>query len=395
MTRAAPRVVHGSPPSPEPLTRAHTVVPSFPRSWAASLSRSPTPRARTLRCRRPNTDVRRPDETWSAPSTSARSLPASPPSTRTATAISTARTSAGRPRRCSPSSPRPPARDKGQALYIGAEAFWQGMAGIADRDGDQRITRRGVRQRRGEAAARQSRAIRRDRPPLPARGARRRRTRTATEAVTVEDTTRVLRVLGVRRGPRPLGRRLAGRGRRRQDRRGGDRAGLRAATSRFPNAHARTGGCAADCCRICRDATERRDRFVVPPRTTSVHGPESDVRSGTLCGMRVGCEHGGRAGVAPEASPVSAGGPRVLDRAGAARLPPYLFDSPRRASHSMPHAYSFARNMPEALVEVTVRQPCCASRESRSVTPVDVFGPEKCLHRGPREANKCPPVRMV
>jgi Ca2+-binding EF-hand superfamily protein len=31
--------------------------------------------------------------------------------------------------------------DKGQALYTGAEAFWQGMAGIADRDGDQRITR--------------------------------------------------------------------------------------------------------------------------------------------------------------------------------------------------------------------------------------------------------------
>jgi len=31
--------------------------------------------------------------------------------------------------------------DKGQALYVGAEAFWQGMAGIADRDGDQRITR--------------------------------------------------------------------------------------------------------------------------------------------------------------------------------------------------------------------------------------------------------------
>jgi Ca2+-binding EF-hand superfamily protein len=31
--------------------------------------------------------------------------------------------------------------DKGQALFIGAEAFWQGMAGIADRDGDQRINR--------------------------------------------------------------------------------------------------------------------------------------------------------------------------------------------------------------------------------------------------------------
>ncbi|WP_028811032.1 EF-hand domain-containing protein [Streptomyces flavidovirens] len=31
--------------------------------------------------------------------------------------------------------------DKGQALYVGAEAFWQGMAGIADVDGDQRVTR--------------------------------------------------------------------------------------------------------------------------------------------------------------------------------------------------------------------------------------------------------------
>ncbi|MFE2599648.1 EF-hand domain-containing protein [Streptomyces sp. NPDC059396] len=31
--------------------------------------------------------------------------------------------------------------DKGQALYNGAEAFWQGMAGIADVDGDQRVSR--------------------------------------------------------------------------------------------------------------------------------------------------------------------------------------------------------------------------------------------------------------
>jgi Ca2+-binding EF-hand superfamily protein len=30
--------------------------------------------------------------------------------------------------------------DRGQALYGGAEALWQGLAGIADRDGDQRIT---------------------------------------------------------------------------------------------------------------------------------------------------------------------------------------------------------------------------------------------------------------
>ncbi|MER5889989.1 EF-hand domain-containing protein [Streptomyces sp. NPDC001941] len=31
--------------------------------------------------------------------------------------------------------------DRGQALSNGAEAFWQGMAGIADVDGDQRVTR--------------------------------------------------------------------------------------------------------------------------------------------------------------------------------------------------------------------------------------------------------------
>ncbi|MBO1337654.1 EF-hand domain-containing protein [Streptomyces sp. VRA16 Mangrove soil] len=35
-----------------------------------------------------------------------------------------------------------PARcDQGQDLFAGAEAFWQGMAGIADVDGDQRVTR--------------------------------------------------------------------------------------------------------------------------------------------------------------------------------------------------------------------------------------------------------------
>jgi Ca2+-binding EF-hand superfamily protein len=35
-----------------------------------------------------------------------------------------------------------PARSaKGQAMYDGAEALWQGMAGMADRDGDQRVSR--------------------------------------------------------------------------------------------------------------------------------------------------------------------------------------------------------------------------------------------------------------
>ncbi|MGW6685633.1 EF-hand domain-containing protein [Streptomyces sp. NPDC054961] len=31
--------------------------------------------------------------------------------------------------------------DRGQDLFAGAEAFWQGMAGIADVDGDQRVSR--------------------------------------------------------------------------------------------------------------------------------------------------------------------------------------------------------------------------------------------------------------
>ncbi|MEV8535677.1 EF-hand domain-containing protein [Streptomyces sp. NPDC051211] len=34
-----------------------------------------------------------------------------------------------------------PRSDKGQQLFSGAEAFWQGMAGIADVDGDQRVSR--------------------------------------------------------------------------------------------------------------------------------------------------------------------------------------------------------------------------------------------------------------
>ncbi|EKX60808.1 hypothetical protein STRIP9103_04132 [Streptomyces ipomoeae 91-03] len=56
--------------------------------------------------------------------------------------------------------------------------------------------------------------------------------------------------------------------------------------------------------------------------------------------------------------------------------------------------------MPEALVGVTVRQPCCLLRESRSVIPVPttvesarrkmttIVAPEG-------RAEMCPPVRMV
>ncbi|MBT3154753.1 EF-hand domain-containing protein [Streptomyces sp. CHD11] len=90
--------------------------------------------------------------------------------------------------------------DRGQALYIGAEAFWQGMAGIADRDGDQRITREefvhGAVKRLRDSPERFAEIAR---PFLH-----------ATLAVAgggdggaagVEDVARVLTVLGVAGGP--------------------------------------------------------------------------------------------------------------------------------------------------------------------------------------------------
>ncbi|MFE2045646.1 EF-hand domain-containing protein [Streptomyces sp. NPDC059477] len=87
--------------------------------------------------------------------------------------------------------------DKGQALYAGAEAFWQGMAGIADRDGDQRISREEFV---GGAVKRL-----RDNPDRFAEIARPfLHTALAVAdtdgdgSVTVEETARVLRILGVR-----------------------------------------------------------------------------------------------------------------------------------------------------------------------------------------------------
>ncbi|MFF2654013.1 EF-hand domain-containing protein [Streptomyces sp. NPDC058045] len=95
--------------------------------------------------------------------------------------------------------------DKGQALYAGAEAFWQGMAGIADRDGDQRITReeflggavkrlRDNPERFAEIARPFLHAVR-DLADADADG-----------ALTVAETVRVLRVLGV---PEEAGRAAA------------------------------------------------------------------------------------------------------------------------------------------------------------------------------------------
>ncbi|MCD9878319.1 EF-hand domain-containing protein [Streptomyces guryensis] len=86
--------------------------------------------------------------------------------------------------------------DKGQALYGGAEAFWQGMAGIADRDGDQRIDREefvngAVKRLRDNPEGFAEIA----RPFLHA--ALDLADTDGDGAVTVEDTARVLRILGV------------------------------------------------------------------------------------------------------------------------------------------------------------------------------------------------------
>src|SRR5918999_6072821 len=86
--------------------------------------------------------------------------------------------------------------DRGQALYIGAEAFWQGMAGIADRDGDQRITREefvnGAVKRLRDNPDRFAEIAR---PFLDAVLAV--ADSDQDGAMTVEETARVLKVLGV------------------------------------------------------------------------------------------------------------------------------------------------------------------------------------------------------
>ncbi|MFF4537571.1 EF-hand domain-containing protein [Streptomyces aureus] len=89
--------------------------------------------------------------------------------------------------------------DKGQALYVGAEAFWQGMAGIADRDGDQRITREefvsGAVKRLRDNPERFAEIAR---PFLHAALAV--ADTDGDGAATVGDTARVLRALGVGEG---------------------------------------------------------------------------------------------------------------------------------------------------------------------------------------------------
>ncbi|MFJ8793626.1 EF-hand domain-containing protein [Streptomyces sp. NPDC102462] len=85
---------------------------------------------------------------------------------------------------------------RGQALYAGAEAFWQGMAGIADRDGDQRITREefvtGAVKRLRDNPERFAEIAH---PFLHAALAV--ADTDGDGAATVDDTARVLRILGV------------------------------------------------------------------------------------------------------------------------------------------------------------------------------------------------------
>lgn len=96
------------------------------------------------------------------------------------------------------------------------------------------------------------------------------------------------------------------------------------------------------------------------------HGLESGVRSGTLCGMRVAARTS-RAGGAPGAVPGRA--VRTAARRAIGVLDPAC-STPRHARRTVCLTRTPSRgNMPEALVGVTVRQPCCVARESRSVTP--------------------------
>ncbi|MEU6282344.1 EF-hand domain-containing protein [Streptomyces sp. NPDC047028] len=91
--------------------------------------------------------------------------------------------------------------DRGQALYAGAEAFWQGMAGIADRDGDQRITREefvtGAVKRLRDNPERFAEIARPFLHAALAVAAGDANAKAPGVTVTVEDTARFLRVLRV------------------------------------------------------------------------------------------------------------------------------------------------------------------------------------------------------
>lgn len=131
-------------------------------------------------------------------------------------------------------------------------------------------------------------------------------------------------------------------------------------------------------------------------RRVARHGPESVPRSGTLCGMREirGARHGGAVlGSAPE--PAARTGPRRAKQPLSVTC-----SSPRKVRRTVCRTGTPSRwNMPEALVEVTERQPSCPPRNSRSVISVpavvlamlEMATIVALMRREP----SCPPVRMV
>jgi hypothetical protein len=126
------------------------------------------------------------------------------------------------------------------------------------------------------------------------------------------------------------------------------------------------------------------------------HGLESAARSGTLCEMRV-VPSTSHAGVASEAAPDAA--VRAVARKVGGPFAPAC-STHRHERRTVCRTGTPSRwNMPEALVGVTVRQPCCRVRVSRSVTLTlaIVLAMQKMativalVWRGAM----CPPVRMV
>ena len=129
----------------------------------------------------------------------------------------------------------------------------------------------------------------------------------------------------------------------------------------------------------------------VRARGRTRHGPESVPRSGTLCGMRV-VPRLSRPGGAPEAAPYPA--MRAAREAG--RIPVPACSTPRGERRTVCRTRTPSRwNMPEALVGVTVRQPCCLARESRSVILVLAMQKMATIVALVRREAMCPPVRMV
>jgi len=122
------------------------------------------------------------------------------------------------------------------------------------------------------------------------------------------------------------------------------------------------------------------------------HVLESASRSGTFCGMRV-VPSMSHAGGAPGAMPDPA--VRAAARWADGPTAPAC-STPRNERRTVCRTGTPSRwNMPEALVGVTVRQPCCLVRESRSVILVLAMQKMATIVALVRREAMCPPVRMV